>query len=737
MGARYQVDQIALNFYASDPTYIASAYSVAVSGDPTFGTYTTLETVSGNSSQTRTDTIATPGTGRYIRVTFTQCASNTAPFYCPTLSKIKVWGTWSRDTLPVSSATAINYYGTYQPIQAFDGNPSTFWQANSTQTSFPKWLQADLGSQEMVAGVNLNFYTGATPYSDYYATDIALQVSNDPTFGTYSLAAHLTSSHQSSLSLSFAPLAGRYVRFVFNDCADSSTKPFDCPTVTEATIYGQSPSALTGGTALPVAAAYASNYYAGDPTQGEVQAYPANAFDGNSSTYWHGNDNAGATGLSNPKWLIGDLGAENAISQVVVTYYDASTHLGVNFQIQVSDDPTFTSYDVFAQVVGNSSQTITATANPVVGRYVRLLVTAAATSDWFSPAVTDISITGVRDEGIPQPPGVGGPGTQPSVAARSSFSTTQTIVQSFDVLFDGQVSATTFANWVASQGATAVEFHSYMMEHDILDTLGTAWNSYAGDERLWTKRQVMLDKINALHALGIKAILYGVPYAASPDFYVAHPAWAATDVAGYPDVFLPLPDAQWTGPTTNSCAPYLIFQALSRGANYPYVIDGTQYTNYRSYILAQFVNAVRDYGFDGVRVDFFGSPDNYYSASFAGASDESKDIVDFLQDLRTQLKAISSSKFVLMNEIPNTDHDIIRNGIVQQDATDAHWLELWPHTYETGPTYADSGLPDRLHPHTGWRQRRHSQLLPAIEQCGAVQCVREYAKRLAYPEPAI
>ena len=42
--------------------------------------------------------------------------------------------------------------------------------------------------------------------------------------------------------------------------------------------------------------------------------------------------------------------------------------------------------------------------------------------------------------------------------------------------------------------------------------------------------------------LQVKAILYGAPYAASPDFFLKRPNWAARDSAGYPDVFVPLMD---------------------------------------------------------------------------------------------------------------------------------------------------------------------------------------------------
>ena len=203
---------------------------------------------------------------------------------------------------------------------------------------------------------------------------------------------------------------------------------------------------------------------------------------------------------------------------------------------------------------------------------------------------------------------------------RGAFSPSQRMIYCFETLFDGHVDPDVWARWLASLYITHVEFHSYMPAHELVDTGGDSWNSYAGDPRLWTSKQTLQKKIDALHSYGIGAILYASAYAASPAFYVRHPKWAAYDAAGRP-VYFP-----------EIVPPYLVVQAMRRDAYAPYTIRGTNYANYRSYITATVTDAVRSYGFDGVRMDFYGMPGTYTSPSFDGPSNMSDDLVDFMAE---------------------------------------------------------------------------------------------------------
>jgi hypothetical protein len=251
------------------------------------------------------------------------------------------------------------------------------------------------------------------------------------------------------------------------------------------------------------------------------------------------------------------------------------------------------------------------------------------------------------------------------------------MIYCFDVLFDTQVDPDNWAQWLASLRVTHVEFHSYMRSHEMAVTPGKTWNSYAGDPRLWTSHEVMLQKVKALHRCGIRAILYVASYAASPEFFVKYPKWAAHWLDGRP-VFFP-----------DSYPPYLVIQSLKKESNVEYKIGGSVYKNYRQYIINQIRLALREFGFDGVRIDYYAIPQDYISPSFSGISNMSEDLVDFMQELNGTMKLENPEALGLLIELPHVDGDRIRKELLQRGGVDAHWLELWPQHDQTGPKYED------------------------------------------------
>lgn len=87
-------------------------------------------------------------------------------------------------------------------------------------------------------------------------------------------------------------------------------------------------------------------------------------------------------------------------------------------------------------------------------------------------------------------------------------------------------------NWVAGWQATGineVEFFSWMRAHEEVDPLGPTWNTWVGDERLWTSKAILKEKIAGLQAIGAKAICYDALYAATPAFASEYPAWVMLD----------------------------------------------------------------------------------------------------------------------------------------------------------------------------------------------------------------
>jgi hypothetical protein len=100
----------------------------------------------------------------------------------------------------------------------------------------------------------------------------------------------------------------------------------------------------------------------------------ANAVDGNPTTRW-------SSGYSDPQWIVVDLGADYAISEVDLTW---ETACGLNYLIQTSlDDVNWTTVST---VTGNTSTGLLQYpySNPTVGRYVRMYGTARATQWGYS-----------------------------------------------------------------------------------------------------------------------------------------------------------------------------------------------------------------------------------------------------------------------------------------------------------------------------------------------------------------
>jgi hypothetical protein len=105
-----------------------------------------------------------------------------------------------------------------------------------------------------------------------------------------------------------------------------------------------------------------------------VQGYPwaaANAVDGNPGTRW-------SSGWSDPQWLEVDLGAEHALTKVVLNWERA---YATAFQIQVSGNGT-TWTDIYSTTTGTGGvQALRVTGS---GRYVRLLGTRRSTQYGYS-----------------------------------------------------------------------------------------------------------------------------------------------------------------------------------------------------------------------------------------------------------------------------------------------------------------------------------------------------------------
>ncbi|UWZ49939.1 discoidin domain-containing protein [Dactylosporangium matsuzakiense] len=243
---------------------------------------------------------------------------------------------------------------------ATDGNAGTRW---SSAFTVPQWIQVDLGSQQSITRVALNWEAA-------YATAFTIQTSNDAANWTQ-IYSTTTGTGGSDVSLAVTG-SGRYVRL--NATAKSTQYGIS---LWELQIFGGSPSTpgSCGATnaALNKPALASSTENAGTPA--------ASAFDGNTGTRW-------SSAASDPQWLRVDLGSVQAVCGVTLNWEAA---YATAFQLQTSNDGnTWTS--IYTTTTGTGGvQNLNVTGS---GRYVRVNGTARATQYGYSLWEFQVRVTG-------------------------------------------------------------------------------------------------------------------------------------------------------------------------------------------------------------------------------------------------------------------------------------------------------------------------------------------------------
>ena len=116
---------------------------------------------------------------------------------------------------------------------------------------------------------------------------------------------------------------------------------------------------------------------------------PANAVDGNTSTYWESTDNAF------PQWLQVDLGATKSFSRIVLDLPPSSSWSTRTQTLSVlgsTDGSTFTTIVASAGYTFNPStgNTVTITFPAASARYVRLNFTA--NTGWPAGQVSEFQV---------------------------------------------------------------------------------------------------------------------------------------------------------------------------------------------------------------------------------------------------------------------------------------------------------------------------------------------------------
>ncbi|MFF2847989.1 discoidin domain-containing protein [Streptomyces sp. NPDC058001] len=242
----------------------------------------------------------------------------------------------------------------YGAANITDGNASSYWE--SSGSDFPHWVQADLGASTRVDEVVLKL-----PGSwESRSQTLSLQGSSDGTgFDTIKTSAAYAFSPGSAntVTISFPATQTRYVRV--NITANTG---WGAAQLSELEVHGASDS--SGNLAR------GKTFTASSSTQTYI---PANAGDGNSSSYWES-----ANG-SLPQWIQSDLGASLRVDKVVLRLPAGWETRTQTLKIQGSTNGTD-----FADLVASkgyefsaaNDQSATVSFDATTTRYVRVLVSA-------------------------------------------------------------------------------------------------------------------------------------------------------------------------------------------------------------------------------------------------------------------------------------------------------------------------------------------------------------------------
>ncbi|MFE0648603.1 discoidin domain-containing protein [Streptomyces sp. NPDC059534] len=252
---------------------------------------------------------------------------------------------------PTSSSTAVAEYGA---ANITDGNQGTYWQ--SAGTTFPQWVQTDLGTTERVDEVVLKLPAGWESRTQ----TLSVQGSADGTAFTTlksSAAYTFTPGAGNTVTVAFPATQTRFVRI-----AVTANTGWQAAQLSELEVHAADGSSanLAAGRTL-TASSHTEVYTA------------AQANDGNRATYWESANNA------LPQWLQADLGSAVRVDRVVLRLPETWGARSQTLKLQGSTDgTTFTDLTASRAYAFDASNGRSATLafDATTTRFVRVLVTA-------------------------------------------------------------------------------------------------------------------------------------------------------------------------------------------------------------------------------------------------------------------------------------------------------------------------------------------------------------------------
>ena len=183
-----------------------------------------------------------------------------------------------------------------------------------------------------------------------------------------------------------------------------------------------------------------------------------------------------------------------------------------------------------------------------------------------------------------------------------------------------------------------LQFYDWQYRHDKLLAPTDDYIDPLGREMSLVAVRKLVD---AAHAHGIAAMPYLAIYAASADFWRAHPDWALYNEAGQPIAF---------------------------GENFLGLMDPSTGSRWSGHLLAEGARALQAIPFDGLHIDQYGDPKQAWNSRHSSVH-LPQAFVDFIQSASDQ----HPEKTVLFNAVGNWPIKALT-----QSAVDFTYIEIWP-----------------------------------------------------------
>jgi len=183
-----------------------------------------------------------------------------------------------------------------------------------------------------------------------------------------------------------------------------------------------------------------------------------------------------------------------------------------------------------------------------------------------------------------------------------------------------------------------LQFYDWQYRHD---QLLTPTEEYIDPLGRAMSLGIVRKLVDAAHKHGMAAMPYLAIYAASADFWRAHPDWALFDEAGKPIAF---------------------------GENFLGLMDPSAGSSWSHHLLKEGANTLKGISFDGLHIDQYGDPKKAWNAEHESV-DLPRAFADFIQSASDQ----HTDKTILFNAVGNWPIETLA-----ESAVGFMYIEVWP-----------------------------------------------------------